>query len=81
MKITKRDVITATVAAVFTAGVATAAVAQQARMDNAVKYLKMAKEELEKANPNKGGHRVKAMQLIDDAIAQVRMGKRVAEGK
>ncbi|GAB5374457.1 MAG: hypothetical protein AcusKO_09190 [Acuticoccus sp.] len=79
MKITKRDIITATIAAVFTTGVVTAAVAQQTRMENAVKYLKLAKDELQKANPNKGGHRVKAMNLIDEAIQQVRMGKRFAD--
>ena len=36
--------------------------------------LNTAKSELQKAIPDKGGHRVKALQLVNQAIAQVNAG-------
>ena len=44
-------------------------------MDRALEYLRAARAELNQATPNKGGHRVKAINLIDEAIEQVRIGK------
>ncbi|HKW19451.1 MAG TPA: hypothetical protein VJO35_18220 [Terriglobales bacterium] len=44
-------------------------------MSAALGHLRQAKDELEKATPNKGGHREKAMQLVDQAIDQVRQGE------
>lgn len=57
--------------------------AQMARhephMSAALGHLQQAKDELEKATPNKGGHREKAMQLVDQAIQQVQEGERYYE--
>jgi hypothetical protein len=43
-------------------------------MDAALKDLRAARQELERAAPNKGGHREKAIELIDRAINQVKEG-------
>jgi len=44
-------------------------------MSAAYGHLQQAKAELEKATPNKGGHREKAMQMIDDAMRQIEEGE------
>ncbi len=44
-------------------------------MSAALGHLQEAKAELEKATPNKGGHRERAMQLVDQAIQQVQQGE------
>jgi hypothetical protein len=43
-------------------------------MSAALGHLRQAEEELEKAAPNKGGHREKAMELTKQAQAQVEQG-------
>src|SRR5215471_14100346 len=43
-------------------------------MSAALEHLRQAQEELEKATPNKGGHREKAMDLTKQAQAQVEQG-------
>jgi hypothetical protein len=48
--------------------------ADQPHMQAALEHLRAAKGELEKADADKGGHRVKAMALVNDAIAQVERG-------
>lgn len=48
-------------------------------MSAAMGHLEQAKAELEKATPNKGGHREKAMQLVDEAMQQVREGEQYYE--
>lgn len=48
--------------------------ADQPHMQAAIEHLRMAKGELEKAEEDKGGHRVKAIRLTNDAIAQVEKG-------
>jgi len=50
------------------------ALAAQPHMDQAIAILQSARAELGKAEPNKGGHREKAMGLIDQAITEVRAG-------
>jgi len=50
----------------------------QPHMYNALNHLRAAKVDLEKATPNKGGHRERAMQLIDQAIYQVEEGIKFA---
>jgi|SwirhisoilCB2_FD_contig_41_15676898_length_319_multi_3_in_0_out_0_1 hypothetical protein len=52
------------------------AVAAQPHMDNALAALQTARNELQVAEANKGGHRVNAMRLIDQAIGEVRAGIR-----
>jgi hypothetical protein len=44
-------------------------------MSAAMGHLQQAKSELERAAPNKGGHREKAIQLVDEAIRQVQEGE------
>jgi len=46
----------------------------QPHMQSALDHLKSAKEELDKATPDKGGHRAKALQMTKSAIAQVEKG-------
>lgn len=55
----------------FVAGRASAV---QNHMLNARNHLRLAKEQLQAAEEDKGGHRVAAMKLVDDAIAQVDEG-------
>ncbi len=47
---------------------------RQPHMQNALGYLKSAKAQLAKATADKGGHRVKAIALVNDAIGQVEKG-------
>lgn len=46
----------------------------QPHMRAALEHLRAARAELDQAEHNKGGHRVKAIKLVDDAIGQVREG-------
>jgi len=64
------------VAMAFMAGVAVGA---QPRMEAALRALETARVELEAADKNKGGHREKALKLVDQAIHQVREGIRYAK--
>jgi hypothetical protein len=50
------------------------ALGAQPRMDAALALLTNARAELEAAVPNKGGHRERAIELVDRAIVQVREG-------
>lgn len=48
-------------------------------MSAALGHLQQAKEELQRAAPNKGGHRERAMELVNQAIQQVQDGERYYE--
>ena len=48
--------------------------ADQPEMQNALSQLQAAKASLQAASHNKGGHRVKAIRLIDQAIVEVQLG-------
>lgn len=48
--------------------------ADQPNMEAALASLQQAKESLQKATADKGGHRVKAMKAVDAAIAEVKAG-------
>jgi hypothetical protein len=50
------------------------ATADQPHMQSALSYLRGARGELIKAEPNKGGHRERAIRLIDQAIAETQDG-------
>ncbi len=54
------------------AGVAKAE--HQPHMHAAMEHLRAARESLERAEPDKGGHRAKAIELVDAAIHQVHEG-------
>jgi hypothetical protein len=47
-------------------------------MQNALSALQEAREQLVAAAPDKGGHRVAAINLVDQAINQVQMGMQFA---
>lgn len=53
--------------------------ADELHMRVALQHLRDAKEQLEKAAPNKGGHREKAIKHIDRAIEQVMEGIEFSE--
>jgi len=48
--------------------------ADQPNMEEAMAKLEQAKDALEHATPDKGGHRVEAIRLINDAMSQVKQG-------
>lgn len=50
------------------------ALANQPFMDAALTSLRAARENLVQASPNKGGHRDRAIDLVDRAIEQVKEG-------
>jgi hypothetical protein len=48
--------------------------ADQPHMQAALEHLRAARAELDKAEADKGGHRAKAISLVNDAISQVEKG-------
>ncbi len=48
----------------------------QPRMRAALNMLRNAKQALERAEPDKGGHRARALELVDQAIHEVEAGVR-----
>lgn len=50
------------------------AVADQPHMRAALEHLRAARAELEVSDRDKGGHRARALHLVQDAIGQVEMG-------
>ena len=70
-RLVKAIVILAVAGGAFAAGLAYAA---QPHMEAALSALFTAQSELKVAEHNKGGHRVKALELVNSAIAQVQAG-------
>jgi hypothetical protein len=64
-------VLTLTLTTGFLAGHASAA---QPRMRAALDHLRSAKSDLERADADKGGHRTRALELVNSAISQVEQG-------
>jgi hypothetical protein len=58
------------------AGIAGAA---QTNMRDALEQLRHARQSLQDAPENKGGHRTKAIELVDQAIAEVQQGMATAD--
>jgi len=56
------------------------AVGAQPHMTETITLLQSARGELAAATPNKGGHRERALGLIDQAIGEVRAGMAFAGG-
>ncbi|HEX3583292.1 MAG TPA: hypothetical protein VH087_16095 [Thermoanaerobaculia bacterium] len=52
----------------------------QPHMQAALDHLRFARSELEAASSNKGGHRERAMELVDQAISEVQAGIDFAAG-
>ena len=65
-----------TLIAGYVAGCATGS--GQPHMKAAVDELRAARQELNAANSDKGGHRVRAVELIDEAINEVQAGMEYA---
>jgi hypothetical protein len=55
----------------YAAGCATGG---QPHMQAALDHLRSARAELEASNANKGGHRERAIEMVDNAISEVRAG-------
>ncbi len=53
----------------------------QPRMRSALDHLFAARSELQAAESDKGGHRVRAMELVDQAIREVQLGIDYARGR
>jgi hypothetical protein len=68
--------LTAGLAAAFFAGEATA---RQPHMQAALDDLRAARDQLDVATPNKGGHRIEALRLTNAAINEVKAGMEHAE--
>jgi len=49
---------------------------RQPHMQAALRALRNARQQLDSAEADKGGHRVKAIQLVNDAIREVEAGVR-----
>jgi hypothetical protein len=73
-RFTRRAVTGLAIVTTFGLGAVTGALADQPRMKSALKHLQMARSELEAASSDKGGHRVAALQSVDEAIRHTRMG-------
>ena len=73
---TLKSLIPATAAAGLSVEAAMAA--PQPMMHAAMEHLRAAKESLERAMNDKGGHRQKAIRLVDEAIGQVAKGMEAA---
>ena len=72
---TKKNLIVLGIAVLFVAGSSVGAWAEkQPHMKGALENLRQAKAQLEKADPDKGGHRAEAIKLIDQAIQEVKAG-------
>jgi len=56
------------------------AFADQTHMTNALGDLQAAQSELQAAQPDKAGHRVEAIGLVDQAINQVNLGIQAGAG-
>ena len=56
------------------------AIGAQPHMTETVTLLQSARAELAAATPNKGGHRERALGLIDQAIGEIRAGIAFAAG-
>ena len=63
-----------TVVALFAAMNATSMKADQPRMQKAIELLRAARAELQAASPDKGGHRIAALESINRAIQHVEQG-------
>ena len=75
-KYTRRTTLKSLIPATAVAGlsVEAAMAVPQPMMQAAVEHLRAARQSLERAMNDKGGHREKAIHLVDEAIGQVEKG-------
>jgi hypothetical protein len=64
----------AAVAIPATALMSESVAAAEPNMENALRSLEAAHDWLQRATPNKGGHRERALRLVEQAINEVRAG-------
>jgi hypothetical protein len=69
------------VVAAFALSFALGCASAQPHMQSALDHLSSARSELQQALANKGGHRERALELIDQAINQVEMGINFARNR
>ena len=78
LKITRREVVVSAGFAFAASSIALAvpatAFADQGNMDAALRQLQSALNSLHQATPNKGGHKQRAAELVQQAIAEVQAG-------
>lgn len=75
-----RKILSVVLAAVLTIGcTASICIADEPHMRAALERLREAREHLEKATPDKGGHREKAIEHVNRAIEQVEKGMKFSE--
>ncbi|MCP3944179.1 MAG: hypothetical protein GY710_22255 [Desulfobacteraceae bacterium] len=77
-KLAKLIVVTSLVLVVSSCFAAPGFCGRQPKMNNSIALLKAAKRELQEAFNNKGGHKAKAIALIEQAIKEVKRGKAAA---
>lgn len=75
----KRVVIALVIGVLIGSAVGSWAAIHQPHMIAALEVLKKAKMELEVAEHNKGGHRERALELVNKAIEQTRKGVEAGE--
>ena len=80
-KISSRTILTALlIGALFVVTfIAGRVTADQPHMRAALSSLQVAQSELQQAIPDKGGHRVRALELVNQAIVEVQAGIEFAE--
>ena len=70
----RRDLLLIAAAAPALALTSTPSLAYQGNMENALSALESALQSLQAATPNQGGHRERAMRLIEHAMGEVQAG-------
>ena len=76
---TRKIVSVLLAAALIIGGTVGICAADEPHMRAALEHLREAKVQLEKAAPNKGGHREKAIEHVNHAIEQVEKGIKFSE--
>jgi len=74
-----KRILALAVIAVLLMGAVGICIADEPHMRAALEHLREARQQLEKAVPDKGGHREKAIELIDRAMEQIKKGIEVGE--
>lgn len=80
MKLHRLVIALLIVTAIASGFVAGRASADQPHMQSALDHLKLARTELQVADSDKGGHRVAALKLTNDAIDETQRGIRYGRG-
>ena len=74
-----KKILLAGLASLIIALASNIAIGDQPHMNNALSSLQAARNQLVEASPNKGGHRERAIALIDQAIDEVNRGINYAD--